>query len=140
MKEKIYIENIIGILKEIADWSYQERAWDNPGAKPGDMTISFDEAVNMLFDDCIVGDLLEDGEIIISKKVTKILQELSNIIDNIDENRSQEEIIYDPKMDIVRQKATKALDLIKENDGSESTVRFVKVGTSDIPITIEDAF
>jgi hypothetical protein len=139
MKEKIYIENIIGILREFADLNYQKYAWLNINLKPI-MTISFVEAVNMLFDDCIISDLLAAGEVIISKDITKVLQELSDIIDEIDEYRPEEDIINDPKMQAAREKAAHALALIKASDGSESTVRFVKVGTADEPITIQDAF
>lgn len=62
-----------------------------------------------------------------------IITPISDLIDDINEDRPQEEIINDPKMEIVRQKAAMALELIKASDGSESTVRFVKVGSPDTP-------
>ncbi|MCH2546795.1 MAG: hypothetical protein MK052_04185 [Alphaproteobacteria bacterium] len=103
------------------------------------MTISFIEAACMLFDDCGIGDLMKENEVIISKPITETLQSMSDVMDAIDAKRPEEEIINDPKMQIVREKAARILTLIEASDGSESTVRFVKVGTPDAPITIEEA-
>lgn len=135
----IYLENVISILRELADKNYQRRAWCEGVAVPGDMTIAFTEAACMLFDDCDIGDLLKENEIIISNPITEILQSMSNVIEAIDEYLPEEEIINAPKMQIVREKAARILALIEASDGSESTVQFIKVGTPDTPITIEEA-
>jgi hypothetical protein len=138
VKEKIYIENIVHLLRNLSNKEYQINVWMST-YNPENFVDSFDETVNMLFDDCIIGDLLDEREIIISKDVTQVLQDLSEIIDDIDEYRSQEEIINDPKMQIVREKAARILVLIEASDGAESTVQFVKTGTPDTPITIKEA-
>ncbi len=139
---QIYIENVIEDLQELADKEYQVNIWLNTN-NPNNFIGSFYECASALYDDCIIEDLLKNGEIIISRDVTKVLQEISELIDKIDNIRGyrpEEEIINDPKMQIVREKAAYALKLIKASDGSESTVRFVKVGTPDTPISIQDAF
>lgn len=136
--KKMYLENVIDILRDLSDKEYQINIWLNTN-NPDNLVDSFVESANMLFDGEIFDEWFEDDEIIVSKEVTKILQELSDIIDDIDEYRPEEEIINDPLMDAVRQKAAEALELIKASDGSESTVRFVKVGTPDTPISIQEA-
>ena len=125
MRKKIYKGNIIGILKEFADSNYQNKAWLNAGLKPV-MTISFVEAANMLFDDCVVKDYIQEGEILFDKKVTKALRELYDATDAVNEFRSEEEIINDPMMETVRQKAAIALNLIQSSDGSGSTVEIIE--------------
>lgn len=125
MIKKVYKENIVGILKEMADENYQRKTWLYASPMPG-MTISFVEAANMLFDDCVVGDYLKEKEILFDKATTSAFHELDKAVDAVDEYRSEEEIIDDPLMEIVRQKAAKALALIEASDGSESTVEIVE--------------
>lgn len=125
MIKKIYKGNIIGILKELADKDYQEKVWLYTALVPG-MTISFTEAANMLFDDCVVGDYLKGGEVLFDKRTTQALRELHHATDAVDEYRPQEVIINDPLMEIVREKAAKALALIQASDGRESTVEIIE--------------
>jgi transcription initiation factor IIE alpha subunit len=125
MKQKIYINNILDLLKELSKKEYQDSNWTQYNPDTG-MSISFDEAVNMLFDDCIIDDLLESNEVIISHDVTRAFKELSTAVDSVDEYRPQEEIINDPQMQIVREKAAKALALVLASDGSESTVEIIE--------------
>jgi hypothetical protein len=125
MKQRIYINNITKILGELSDISYQHRVWHRIDSSTGDMTLSFDEAVNMLFGDCIIDDLLEADEVIISHEVTEAFKALSEAVDVIDEYLPQEAIINHPAMQTVREKAAHILALIRANDGSESTVEIV---------------
>ncbi len=139
MNQYIYIENVIEILQELSDKEYQLNIWLNTN-NPNNWIGSFIDAANTLFDDCIIGSLLEENEVIISKNITKIFQELSDIIDDIDEYRPDVEIINSPEMEMVRHKAAHILELIRASDGSESTVGFIKVGTTDVPISTQEAF
>jgi len=138
MKKWIYIKNIVGILKELADRDYQKRIWLNTGDGPG-MTISFVEAVNMLFDDCVVGDYLREGEILFDRATTAAFHELDRAVDAVseyDENgefRREEDIIDDPLMNVLRNKAAKVLALIEVSDGKESTVEIME-DTSKNPL------
>ena len=122
---RIYKNNVITLIKELSDKGYQERVWLNVEDESG-LSVSFVEAVNMLFDDCVVEHYLEQGHILFDKKVTNAFLELEDATDAVDEFRPEEEIINDPKMQIVREKAAKALELILASDGSESTVEIVE--------------
>lgn len=122
---KIYKRILIDGLKELSDKDYQKRIWLNTGDKPG-MTLSFIEAANNVFDDACVIDSLREGKIIFDKKVTKALWDLHDATDAVNEFRSQEEIINDPLMEIVREKAAQALVLIQASDGRESTVEIIE--------------
>lgn len=127
MKERIYLENVVHILYGLADKNYQTNIWLNT-YNPKGLVDSFVESANMLFDDCIITDLLENNEIILDRKVTAAFHELSDLIDTIDEYRTEEEIINDPAMELVRKKAAEILYLIEVSDRSESTVRVAKPG------------
>ncbi|MEM7617402.1 MAG: hypothetical protein AAF195_03360 [Pseudomonadota bacterium] len=86
---------------------------------------SFTEADTRVFDDAVVGHALRDGAIIYDKQVTLALQELHNATAIVDSYRTDDKIINDPMMEVVRQKAAIVLELIKESDGLESTVEII---------------
>ena len=127
MNKRVYKGNIVNILQGLSDRIYQERVLLNINNSEG-LVDSFVEAVCMLFDDCVVGDYLKEGEILFDRRTTSVLHELDVAIDAVeasDENgeyRSQAEIINDPLMQVVREKAAKVLELIEASDGRESTV------------------
>lgn len=118
---KIYKDILVQALRELADKDYQERIWLNNGDKPT-MTLSFVEAVNNVFDDALVKDALQARRIIFDEKVTQALWDLHTATDAVDEFRPEEEIINDPLMDVVREKAARALFLINISKGEGSAV------------------
>ena len=122
---KTYKKILVQALKELSDKDYQKRIWLNTGDKPV-MTLSFVEAANNVFDDALVTDILENNQIVFDKEVTQALRELDAAVDAVDEFRPEEDIINDPLMEIVRQKAAKALALIEASDGRESTVEIIE--------------
>lgn len=129
MKAKIYLKNIVGLLNELADKNYQEKVWlYKPHKYSTVMSISFIEAANMLFDDCVVKDYLDEGKIILDHKVTQALQELHDAVAAVNEFRPDQEIIDDPLMEIVRQKAAETLRLIAVSNLEGNTVRIVEPG------------
>ncbi len=131
MNKRVYKGNIVNILQGLSDRDYQERVWLNINNSE-EVVDSFVEACCMLFDDCVVGDYLKEREILFDRRTTNAFHELDVAIDAVeasDENgeyRSQEEIINDPLMEIVRDKAAKVLELIKASDVSESTVEIIE--------------
>lgn len=125
MKNKIYKRILLDSLLELSDIEYQRRVWLNCNNFSGDMS-SFVEAANNFLGDSLVKTTLNQNEILFDKKTTKALQELSGVINAVDEYRPEEEIINDPLMQIVREKAAKALELVKASDYSESTVDIVE--------------
>lgn len=125
MKNKIYKRILLDSLSELSEIEYQRRVWLNRNNFSGDVS-SFIEAANNFLGDSLVKITLNQNEILFDKKTTKVLQELSDVIDAVDEYRPEEEIINDPLMQIVREKAAKALALIQASDYAESTVDIVE--------------
>ncbi len=123
-KWKIYKNTLIRALRDLADKQYQKNAWLNQN-NPNGLVDSFVETVIAVFDDAVVIDALRANQIIFDSKVTQVLWELHNATDAVDESRSQEEIINDPLMEVVREKAAKALVLIEASDGKDSTVEIL---------------
>lgn len=133
----MYIENLINSLHALASRAFQEVAWFENDQ--GFMS-SFGDDVSDLFDDNNLKKFLhEKGNVVISKEVHQALRELDEVVDKVGYNKTESEIIDSPEMEIVRQEATRALELIKSTDGSESTVDFIRVGTTDTPVTIAEA-
>lgn len=126
---KIYKSILLQALIELADKDYQQRIWLNNGDKPV-MTLSFVEAVNNIFDDALVKDSLHAKRIIFDERVTRALRELHEATEAVDEFRPEEEIINDPLMDVVREKAARALFLINVSTGEGSTVDIAVPGQS----------
>lgn len=127
MKAKIYLSNVVELLEELSSKQFQVDIWLNTN-NPKGLVASFIEAANMLFDDCVVGHYLETGETILDHQVTRALQELSDAVDAINEFRPDQEIINDPLMEIVRQKAAETLRLIAASNLEGNTVRIVEPG------------
>lgn len=134
----IYLENLIEDLFTLSNRRFQEVAWFK---NDRGLCSSYMENISDLYDAHSIGEILSNPkEVFIDEKTDQAMQELIQASDNINESLSEEEIINDPKMQIVREKAAYVLELIKASDGAESTVDFIKVGTPDTPITIQDAF
>ena len=127
--KRIYTQNVIDCLQNLADRNYQETVWLNKN-NVKNLIGSFTEACCMLFDDCVIIDYLKDGEIILDTKVTQALWELHEATDAVDEYRPEEEIISDPLMEVVREKAAHALFLINVSTYEGSTVDIAVPGQS----------
>jgi hypothetical protein len=137
-KYYIYIENFIESLQTLASKKFQEVAWfDNDQG----LCYSYGENVSDLFDDNNIAEILDNPqEILISREVHQAMRDLDIVVDIVNYKKPEYEIIDSPEMEIVRQKAAHILNLIKASDGSESTVGFIKVGTTDVPISIQEGF
>lgn len=118
-------------MSELADRDYQVRVWVNYVEKAV-MTLSYGEAICMLFDDCVVGDYLKDREILFDRATTAAFHELDIAVNAVSESdekgnfRPREEILNDPLMEVIRQKAAKVLALIQASDGKESTIEIIE--------------
>ncbi len=71
---------------------------------------SFVEDANNLLGDAQVSDAIQDNQIIYDRKVTEALRELRDAVMPVDEFRDVEEIINDPLMRVVREKAARVLE------------------------------
>ncbi len=114
-------KTVIDALKELSDYDFQIHKWIS-----SESFSCFIEAVNTLFDDASITFALENNEIVFSKRATLALIEVGNILESINEFRPEIEIIHDPKMQVVRDKAAEALALVLASDGSESTVEIIE--------------
>lgn len=125
---EIFKNHLFEALQELSNRDYQENIWANTN-NPEGLVASFTEAAILFWDDALVSSALEEGAIVYDKKVTQALHELWNAIEIVDEFRAEKEIINDPKMQIVRDKAAEVLHLIAISDKSENTVTFIEEGT-----------
>ena len=124
-KRKINRALLLSGLRDLAYKQYQIDIWLNQN-NPDGLVDSFVEAVIAVFDDTGVIDALRAQQIILNSKVTQALWDLHDATDAVDEYQSQEDIINDPLMQIVRLKAAYALALIEASDGKESTVEIIE--------------
>ncbi len=127
MTEKfiINLHILFPALENLASVARQRYTWF-PNAE-GDMS-SFVEDVNNLLGDALVKYALEHNQIIYDRKVTEALRELRDAVMPVDEFRDPEEIINDPLMQVVRDKAAHVLKLIKASKREENTVEFWRDG------------
>lgn len=124
-KFKISEDILIRALEILASEARQRYTWFVNAE--GDMS-SFVEAVNNVFDDASITDALEDNQIIYDRKVTEALRELDDAQAPVNEYRGPEEIINDPLMRVVREKAARVLELIKASKFEGNTVEFWRRG------------
>lgn len=124
-KRKINRGLLLSGLRDLAYKQYQIDIWLNQN-NPDGLVDSFVEAVIAVFDDTGVIDALRAQQIILDSKVTQALWDLHDATDAVDEYQSQDDIINDPLMEVVRQKAAYALALIEASDGKESTVEIIE--------------
>ncbi|MCH2546799.1 MAG: hypothetical protein MK052_04210 [Alphaproteobacteria bacterium] len=129
---EIFKNHLFEALAELSDRDFQERIWANKDNPEGWVT-SFTEAAIQFWDDSLLSDALGRDAIIYDQRVTVALQELWNAIEPLEEyGRRPMEVINDPKMEIVRQKASEVLKLIESSDKSENTVTFLEEGTLQV--------
>ena len=102
-------EIVVGSLKELADKGYQERLWL---ASSGDEISSLTEAVCQLFDDSGLGDALDRNNRVYGDPVDHMLRQLDGILRQLPRNTHPSIVIDDPKMEMVRNLASRVLSLI----------------------------
>ena len=122
----IYKDNIVDALKALSDREFQEVAWF-----PNDQGLmySYNESVEDALYDSTVDDALKAGEVVFGKTADDALRDLEKETQKLDDFDYATEILIDlPQMQIIREKAAVALNLIKVSDHSESTVEFLKLG------------
>ncbi len=124
-KNKIYKSNVEKGLEQLIDPSFSRTVSTTEGEKI--WYFSFTELVLAIFDDTALLDILGEGEIVFSKEADMALLELYKATNAIHEfNQTDDQIFNSPEMEIVREKAAKALALVKASTGKESTVEIVE--------------
>lgn len=124
-KNKIFKQNVEKALEDLANPSFSRTISTAEGNKI--WYFSFAELVLAVFDDTALSNIIEEGETVFSKEADAALKDLDESTNAIDElTQTDEEIFNSPEMEVVRQKAARALELVRASDGSESTVEIVE--------------
>lgn len=95
---------VLDSLEELSDASFQDRAWIR---RDGPEISSPSEAVNQLFDDSGLSDLLENG-VVFSAQADLTLRQLSKYVDALDFEQSAEALLDDVRWSKVRELASQA--------------------------------
>ncbi len=100
----VYDANVREALATLTDVEYQRRVWTARGNKPGEMD-SFEECVERLYTDSVLGDALEQGHRVFTPEIDQSLVALQRLLGKIDTQRIPDALVEDPAMDEVRQLA-----------------------------------
>jgi len=94
-------EHIREALQELSDEELQRRRWT---ASEGEVS-SLTEAVEQLYDDSALILELEAGRVVYSPRIDDMLRELDMLLKKVDDMRPTEDVLQDPRMATVRQRA-----------------------------------
>lgn len=118
---KVYKKNLVEGLKYLSSRDLQITAW----IEENDIYSSFVDEVEAVYTDTGLEYALRQGEVVFDKVTDKALVELLEIIEALGFEHSEKELIDMPEMQVIREKAKAALDLVKASDGLESTVEII---------------
>jgi len=107
----IWKDKIIDGLRGLADYNYQKKALLNP---TGPVMWLFVEDYQDIFEDTGLLAALKANQLVFGKSADQALRDLEYAMHQIDSNLSDMVIVDLPEMQIVRQKAAKALKLIEQ--------------------------
>lgn len=111
---RVIVSIVLNCLKELSDTAYQKRVWN---ASSGPEISSFTEAKCQLFDDSGLGVELDKEQTVFSPTLDRKLRLIRSKLSSIEEMRSPDEIIDDPKMQIVRELCQGLLEeMVKGSD------------------------
>jgi hypothetical protein len=115
----ILTDQVRAALNELSDVEYQARVWTGRGA--GDEMSSFVECVERLFDDSGLEQALDAGDSVFGSQIDEQLRALGDLLVKIDSAQAPDELIDDPRMRLVRQRAASIAQAIDE--GGQHGVR-----------------
>ncbi|MGH2572317.1 MAG: hypothetical protein ACRDGU_02315 [Actinomycetota bacterium] len=92
-------ELVENALRELADEAYQRRLWLASG---GSEVSSFTECVSRLWDDSGLSEALDQPHSVYTPEIDDHLRELRAFLGRIDDSRSPEAILKDPRLESVR--------------------------------------
>jgi hypothetical protein len=113
----IQIDKTIDALDELSNVELQRRRWNFNDQ--GEMS-SFVEARESLFDDSGLGDEIEKGRSGLTTQTVAALAALSAALQEVDPDRSPNEVIDSQAMSRVRELAGEALELLRSEAGQPS--------------------
>lgn len=117
----VHKSNFLREIDVFTSKDIQKEIWINP---ENDLIGDFVEDVNMLYDTGI-DRALEFSLPIFGEPTDTILREFDELIDEIDDELEQLEIINDPKMELVREKAKQLKELVKNSKAIEGGVKIL---------------
>jgi len=107
---QVNVSIVLDCLRELSDASYQKRIWN---VSSGSEISSFSEAVCQLFNDSGLCVELDKGHAVFSSSLSHKLRLLRSKLSSVEEMRSPNEIIEDPKMQAIRELSEELLSQIK---------------------------
>jgi hypothetical protein len=116
----IDVEKLMTCLRELADADFRRRAWL---ASDGPLISSFPELASHAFDDSGLIDSLQSDRCPreLDPESFSALRDLDTAVTRGDQDLAPTELIEDPRMAEVRQKARAALDILEQRYGDPLT-------------------
>lgn len=124
MKRGVFVTNVIYGLRCLASYDLQKVSWFENDLG---LCSAYDEDVEAIFMDTGLEDALDNGEVVFGKEADDALKELDKACDAIGYYRDERELVESLEMKIVREMAKNCLRLVRESDGSESTVDLAEI-------------
>lgn len=119
---KVYRNNAVEGLKDLASYDFQKAAWfDNDLG----LWSSFEEDVDAVFLESGLEYSLKQNEIVFGLKADEALRDLRTACTKVPTHRDDKFFIESKEMQDIREMAKTCLRLIKEYSGGESTVELV---------------
>lgn len=107
----IYLQAIRESLQELSNLELQKELWFSDGSNGKDVS-SFDEAVEGLFTDTGLSDLLLKGQTGLGEEADTILRLMQSLLPKIDVSHGPKRTIDDPHMIEIRALAGRLLSLL----------------------------
>lgn len=135
MNRGVLVTNVVDGLRCLASYDFQKVAWFENDLG---LCSAYNEDVEAIFMDTGLEDALDNGEVVFGKEADDALKELDKACDAIGYHRDERELVESPEMKIIRDMARNCLRLVRESDGSESTVELVEIDLLTMDINFPD--
>jgi hypothetical protein len=112
----VLTHHVRAALKELSDFEYQSRVWTGRGA--ANEMASFVECVVQLFDDSGLGPALDSGHPVFAPAIDAELRALDDLLRRVDDTQRPDELVQDPAMRPVRDRAAAILRAIRDVAGT----------------------
>lgn len=120
---RIFKNNVIEALEALSSYAFQKTAWfENDRG----LSYSYNENILDLFYDSQLDEALKASEAVFGKEADDALRDLEAASNKLDGDDHSDIILIDlPQMQMIREKAARALALIKTSTGEGSTVELL---------------
>lgn len=120
---RIFKNNIIEALEALSSYAFQKTAWfENDQG----FSYSYNENILDLFHDSMLDEALRAGETVFGKEADDALRDLESESSKLEGDDYSDAILIDlPQMQMIREKAARALALIKAGANEAGSVELV---------------